>query len=194
MFMYFYCVPCVPSYTNTLMSVFPPASSLFRPPTPPSLVIVTFSTFHYVFTTYSLTRTRRLSKTLAAPCHPPAPPQCVLEEMARREVELGTLREKAHHLWEGQAAGKGFVHRVSQLSAQYLALSNLTKVTQPPHPVTPHSLLPTRHRRLCAPATVSVEAEPSEFCDHVTGNVEDVQECREVAKGVQHSSPVEAVR
>ena len=55
--------------------------------------------------------------------------QCVLEEMAGREAELGGLRERAHRLWEGQAAGKGFVHRVSQLSAQYLALSNLTKVT-----------------------------------------------------------------
>ncbi|XP_033998692.1 nesprin-1 isoform X2 [Trematomus bernacchii] len=53
--------------------------------------------------------------------------QCVLEEMAGREAELGGLRERAHGLWEGQAAGKGFVHRVSQLSAQYLALSNLTK-------------------------------------------------------------------
>lgn len=55
--------------------------------------------------------------------------QCVLEETASREAELGRLRERAHRLWEGQAAGKGFVHRVSQLSAQYLALSNLTKVT-----------------------------------------------------------------
>ncbi|XP_047184446.1 nesprin-1 isoform X2 [Scophthalmus maximus] len=53
--------------------------------------------------------------------------QCVLEEIASQEAELGRLRERAHHLWEGQAAGKGFVHRVSQLSAQYLALSNLTK-------------------------------------------------------------------
>ncbi|XP_027896443.1 nesprin-1 isoform X8 [Xiphophorus couchianus] len=53
--------------------------------------------------------------------------QSVLEEMASREVELSKLRDKAHHLWEGQAAGKGFVHRVSQLSAQYLSLSNLTK-------------------------------------------------------------------
>lgn len=59
---------------------------------------------------------------------PPALAQCVLEEVASREAELARLREKAHHLWEGQAAGKGFVHRVSQLSAQYLALSNLTKV------------------------------------------------------------------
>lgn len=65
--------------------------------------------------------------------------QCVLEEMASREAELGRLREKAHRLWEGQAAGKGFVHRVSQLSAQYLALSNLTKVTLLPscNPATP---------------------------------------------------------
>ncbi|GLD49390.1 nesprin-1-like protein [Lates japonicus] len=55
--------------------------------------------------------------------------QCVLEEIASRETELGRLRERAHRLWEGQAAGKGFVHRVSQLSAQYLALSNLTKDT-----------------------------------------------------------------
>ncbi|XP_061559702.1 nesprin-1 isoform X16 [Phycodurus eques] len=53
--------------------------------------------------------------------------QSVLEEMASRDAELGRLRERAHGLWEGQAAGKGFVHRVSQLSAQYLALSNLTK-------------------------------------------------------------------
>ncbi|CAJ1078482.1 nesprin-1 [Xyrichtys novacula] len=53
--------------------------------------------------------------------------QSVLEEMANHEAELGRLREQAHHLWEGQAVGKGFVHRVSQLSAQYLALSNLTK-------------------------------------------------------------------
>lgn len=65
--------------------------------------------------------------------------QCVLEEVASRESELGKLREKAHHLWEGQAAGKGFVHRVSQLSAQYLALSNLTKVILFPsrNPTTP---------------------------------------------------------
>ncbi|XP_057678025.1 nesprin-1 isoform X5 [Corythoichthys intestinalis] len=53
--------------------------------------------------------------------------QHVLEELASRDAELGRLRERAHGLWEGQAAGKGFVHRVSQLSAQYLALSNLTK-------------------------------------------------------------------
>ncbi|XP_026197444.1 nesprin-1 isoform X3 [Anabas testudineus] len=53
--------------------------------------------------------------------------QFILEEMASREQELCRLKERAHCLWEGQAAGKGFVHRVSQLSAQYLALSNLTK-------------------------------------------------------------------
>lgn len=89
----------------------------------------------------------------------PAPAQCVLEEMAGREAELGALREKAHHLWEGQAAGKGFVHRVSQLSAQYLALSNLTKVTTPPRPVT----TPNRHHlRLCAHSIVSLEAALSE--------------------------------
>lgn len=55
-------------------------------------------------------------------------PQCILVEMSSREQELCRLKERAHCLWEGQAAGKGFVHRVSQLSAQYLALSNLTKV------------------------------------------------------------------
>ncbi|XP_061127011.1 nesprin-1-like isoform X2 [Syngnathus typhle] len=53
--------------------------------------------------------------------------QSVLKEMSGRDAELGCLRERAHCLWEGQAAGKGFLHRVSQLSAQYLALGNLTK-------------------------------------------------------------------
>ncbi|KAF4071108.1 hypothetical protein AMELA_G00281340 [Ameiurus melas] len=53
--------------------------------------------------------------------------QSVLEEMGSMESELGTLRERAHSLWEGQAAGKGFVHRVCQLAARYLALSNRTK-------------------------------------------------------------------
>ncbi|KAG2468780.1 SYNE1 protein, partial [Polypterus senegalus] len=53
--------------------------------------------------------------------------QSVLEEIACQEFQLNRLKEKAQQLWEGQAAGKGFVHRVSQLSAQYLALSNLTK-------------------------------------------------------------------
>ncbi|TSR99415.1 Nesprin-1 [Bagarius yarrelli] len=53
--------------------------------------------------------------------------QSVLEEMSSMESELGRLRERAHSLWEGQAAGKGFVHRVCQLAARYLALSNRTK-------------------------------------------------------------------
>ncbi|XP_062858462.1 nesprin-1 isoform X4 [Trichomycterus rosablanca] len=53
--------------------------------------------------------------------------QAVLEEMSSVEVKLGVLRERAHSLWEGQAAGKGFVHRVCQLAARYLALSNRTK-------------------------------------------------------------------
>ncbi|RXM34120.1 Nesprin-1 [Acipenser ruthenus] len=53
--------------------------------------------------------------------------QSVLEEIACQELQLNRLKEKAHQLWEGQAAGKSFMHRVSQLSAQYLALSNLTK-------------------------------------------------------------------
>ena len=61
---------------------------------------------------------------LILPC-----PQSVLEEMCSKEPELGGLRERAHSLWEGQAAGKGFVHRVCQLAARYLALSNRTKVT-----------------------------------------------------------------
>ncbi|KPP77537.1 nesprin-1-like, partial [Scleropages formosus] len=53
--------------------------------------------------------------------------QSVLEEIASQEGQLSCLREKALLLWEGQAAGKAFMHRVGQLSAQYLALSNLTK-------------------------------------------------------------------
>ncbi|XP_045574102.1 nesprin-1 isoform X3 [Salmo salar] len=53
--------------------------------------------------------------------------QSVLEELASQEVQLIRLKEKAQLLWDGHAAGKGFVHRVSQLSAQYLALTNLTK-------------------------------------------------------------------
>lgn len=57
------------------------------------------------------------------------PLQSVLEELASQEVQLIRLKEKAQLLWDGHAAGKGFVHRVSQLSAQYLALTNLTKVT-----------------------------------------------------------------
>lgn len=55
--------------------------------------------------------------------------QSLLEELASKESQLHRLREKAQQLWDGHTAGKGFVHRVSQLSAQYLALSNLTKVT-----------------------------------------------------------------
>lgn len=79
-----------------------------------------------------------ISISLPSTPPPPVPPpavttsylcQSVLEEIAGQEAELSRLRESAHRLWEGQAAGKGFVHRVSQLSAQYLALSNLTKVT-----------------------------------------------------------------
>lgn len=54
--------------------------------------------------------------------------QSVLEELASLEIQLGRLKEKAQLLWDEHAAGKGFVHRVSQLSAQYLALTNLTKV------------------------------------------------------------------
>ncbi|XP_052352542.1 nesprin-1-like isoform X4 [Oncorhynchus keta] len=53
--------------------------------------------------------------------------QSVLEELASQEVQLIRLREKAQLLWDGHAARKSFVHRVSQLSAQYLALTNLTK-------------------------------------------------------------------
>ncbi len=55
--------------------------------------------------------------------------QSLLEELASKESQLHRLKEKAQQLWDGHTAGKGFVHRVSQLSAQYLALSNLTKVT-----------------------------------------------------------------
>lgn len=55
--------------------------------------------------------------------------QSVLEELASQEAHLSRLKEKAQLLWDEHAAGKGFVHRVSQLSAQYLALTNLTKVT-----------------------------------------------------------------
>lgn len=54
--------------------------------------------------------------------------QSVLEELASLEIQLSRLKEKAQLLWDEHAAGKGFVHRVSQLSAQYLALTNLTKV------------------------------------------------------------------
>ncbi|XP_026643176.1 nesprin-1 isoform X7 [Microtus ochrogaster] len=53
--------------------------------------------------------------------------QSVLEEIQCYEPQLHRLKEKARQLWEGQAASKSFVHRVSQLSSQYLALSNVTK-------------------------------------------------------------------
>nr|XP_023420318.1 nesprin-1 isoform X2 [Cavia porcellus] len=53
--------------------------------------------------------------------------QSVLEEIHCYEHQLNRLKEKAQQLWEGQAASKSFMHRVSQLSAQYLALSNSTK-------------------------------------------------------------------
>lgn len=145
------------------MSVFPPASNLLCLPLHHLSFrgCFTFSTCQPRVPPPPLTappRTRCLLKPSPAHGHPPAPTQCVLEEMAGREAELGVLREKAHHLWEGQAAGKGFVHRVSQLSAQYLALSNLTKVTPPPYPVSPHSLLHTTKHSI-----VSLEAAPSEF-------------------------------
>lgn len=81
--------------------------------------------------------------------------QCVLEEVASREAELGRLREKAHHLWEGQAAGKGFVHRVSQLSAQYLALSNLTKVM----------LFPSRSAAAILVRLISTVFLPVKYCN-----------------------------
>ncbi|XP_073712130.1 nesprin-1 isoform X2 [Misgurnus anguillicaudatus] len=53
--------------------------------------------------------------------------QRLLEEMRSRESELAGLRGRAHGLWDGQGAGKSFVHRVCQLAACYLALSNLIK-------------------------------------------------------------------
>lgn len=59
----------------------------------------------------------------------PVRSQSVLEELASQGAQLSRLREKAQQLWDKHTAGKGFVHRVSQLSAQYLALSNQTKVT-----------------------------------------------------------------
>ncbi|XP_060128741.1 nesprin-1 isoform X4 [Zootoca vivipara] len=53
--------------------------------------------------------------------------QSVLEEIRCHEPQLDRLKEKAQQLWEEQAASKSFMHRVSQLSSQYLALSNVTK-------------------------------------------------------------------
>ncbi|KAB0392836.1 hypothetical protein E2I00_007090, partial [Balaenoptera physalus] len=53
--------------------------------------------------------------------------ESVLEEINCYEPQLHRLKEKAQQLWEGQAASRSFMHRVSQLSSLYLALSNLTK-------------------------------------------------------------------
>ncbi|XP_041950505.1 nesprin-1 [Alosa sapidissima] len=53
--------------------------------------------------------------------------QAVLKELTSREAGLTQLRGQAYELWEGQAAGRDFMHRVSQLIGQYLALSNLIK-------------------------------------------------------------------
>ncbi|TRY83472.1 hypothetical protein DNTS_016214, partial [Danionella cerebrum] len=43
--------------------------------------------------------------------------QSLLEELGCQEPVLLRLREKAQQLWDGHTAGKGFVHRVSQLSS-----------------------------------------------------------------------------
>ncbi|XP_061651777.1 nesprin-1 isoform X12 [Phyllopteryx taeniolatus] len=53
--------------------------------------------------------------------------QSVLEELASHQAQLSRLKEKAQRLLDEHAAGKGFAHRVSQLSAQFLALTNLSK-------------------------------------------------------------------
>ncbi|NXT73431.1 SYNE1 protein, partial [Zapornia atra] len=53
--------------------------------------------------------------------------QSVLEEISCHEHQLKRLKEKAQQLWEEQAVSKSFMRRVSQLSSQYLTLSNLTK-------------------------------------------------------------------
>ena len=78
-----------------------------------------------------------LGPKLCLPCALPQPLnsdllcafQSVLEEINCYEPQLRRLKEKAQQLWEGQAASRSFMHRVSQLSSQYLALSNVTKVT-----------------------------------------------------------------
>lgn len=57
--------------------------------------------------------------------------QSVLEEISCHEHQLNRLKEKAQQLWEEQAVSKSFMRRVSQLSSQYLTLSNLTKVMHP---------------------------------------------------------------
>ncbi|NWI93355.1 SYNE1 protein, partial [Pitta sordida] len=53
--------------------------------------------------------------------------QSVLEEISCHEHQLNRLKEKAQQLGEEQAVSKSFMRRVSQLSSQYLTLSNLTK-------------------------------------------------------------------
>ncbi|KAJ4921305.1 hypothetical protein JOQ06_000785, partial [Pogonophryne albipinna] len=53
--------------------------------------------------------------------------QSVLEDLSSVDLQLRSLREKAQRLWDDHAAGKAFIHRASQLSAQYLALTSLTK-------------------------------------------------------------------
>ncbi|TRY57107.1 hypothetical protein DNTS_023982 [Danionella cerebrum] len=53
--------------------------------------------------------------------------QLLFKEMCSRESELSELRGRAHGLWDTQGAGKSFVHRVCQLAASYLALSNMIK-------------------------------------------------------------------
>lgn len=56
--------------------------------------------------------------------------QSLLEELSAQEQQLSRLRERAQQVWDEHSAGKGYLHRVSQLSAQLLALTNTTKVTR----------------------------------------------------------------
>lgn len=136
-------------YLNVLQLTRQSCNTLTQPCVPPPCLS------HFPFSGYTFTRPNVFFQSFARPLPvalSSSPPhssstfsilaQCVLEEVASREAELGRLREKAHHLWEGQAAGKGFVHRVSQLSAQYLALSNLTKVILFPSRSTATTLVP----------------------------------------------------
>ncbi|XP_063773938.1 nesprin-1 isoform X14 [Pseudophryne corroboree] len=53
--------------------------------------------------------------------------QSILEEIDCHEPQITRLKEKAQQLKGGQSASKSYVHRVSQLSSQYLALNSLTK-------------------------------------------------------------------
>ncbi|XP_077587652.1 nesprin-1 [Stigmatopora nigra] len=53
--------------------------------------------------------------------------QGTLEELESQQVHLNRLKDKAQRLSDQHAAGKAFAHRVSQLSARFLALTNLTK-------------------------------------------------------------------